>query len=98
MLPTRTDGGRPRIIVTPATSSPEFAGVSFQKTVLVMARQQGKVVVRHVYNFHQSTEEAGDFLVDADLQKRASEYLIDSSLYLHIVVKPLYHTLIVARK
>ncbi|XP_071385801.1 BTB/POZ domain-containing protein 17 [Centroberyx affinis] len=98
MQPTRTDGGRPRIIVTPATSSPDFAGVSFQKTVIVMARQQGKVVVRHVYNFHQSTEEAGDFLVDADLQRRVSEYLIDSSLYLHIVVKPLYHTLVVARK
>lgn len=98
MQPTRTDGGHPRIIVTPATSSPDFAGVSFQKTVIVAARQQGKVVVRHVYNFHQSTEEAGDFLVDADLQRRASEYLIDSSLYLHIVVKPLYHTLIVARK
>ncbi|KAM9346708.1 BTB/POZ domain-containing protein 17 [Symphorus nematophorus] len=98
MQPTRTDGGRPRIIVTPATSSPDFAGVSFQKTVIVMARQQGKVVVRHVYNFHQSTEEAGDFLLDADLQRRASEYLIDSSLYLHIVIKPLYHTLLVARK
>ncbi|KAM3598416.1 uncharacterized protein V6R79_017777 [Siganus canaliculatus] len=98
MQPTRTDGGRPRIIVTPATSSPDFAGVSFQKTVIVMARQQGKVVVRHVFNFHQSTEEAGDFLVDADLQRRASEYLIDSSLYLHIVIKPLYHTLLVARK
>ncbi|XP_046894618.1 BTB/POZ domain-containing protein 17 [Hypomesus transpacificus] len=98
MQPTRTDGGRPRIIVTPATSSPDFAGVSFQKTVIVMARQQSKVVVRHVYNFHQSTEEAGDFLADADLQRRASEYLIDSSLYLHIVVKPLYHSLIVARK
>lgn len=98
MQPTRTDAGRPRIIVTPATSSPDFAGVSFQKTVIVMARQQGKVVVRHVYNFHQSTEEAGDFLLDADLQRRASEYLIDSSLYLHIVIKPLYHTLLVARK
>ncbi|XP_056263449.1 BTB/POZ domain-containing protein 17 [Pseudoliparis swirei] len=98
MQPTRTDGGRPRIIVTPATSSPDFAGVSFQKTVIVMARQLGKVVVRHVYNFHQSTEEAGDFLVDADLQRRASEYLIDSSLHLHIVIKPLYQTLIVARK
>lgn len=98
MQPTRTDGGRPRIIVTPATSSPDFAGVSFQKTVIVMAKQQGKVVVRHVYNFHQSTEEAGDFLLDADLQRRASEYLIDSSLYLHIVIKPIYHTLLVARK
>ncbi|XP_028268453.1 BTB/POZ domain-containing protein 17 [Parambassis ranga] len=98
MQPTRTDGGRPRIIVTPATSSPDFAGVSFQKTVIVMAKQQGRVVVRHVYNFHQSTEEAGDFLVDADLQRRASEYLIDSSLYLHIIIKPLYHTLLVARK
>ncbi|KAM6966198.1 BTB/POZ domain-containing protein 17 [Tautogolabrus adspersus] len=98
MQPTRTDGGRPRIIVTPATSSPDFAGVSFQKTVIVMARQQGKVVVRHVYNFHQSTEEAGDFLLDADLQRRVSEYLIDSSLYLHIIIKPLYHSLLVARK
>ncbi|TNN71563.1 BTB/POZ domain-containing protein 17 [Liparis tanakae] len=98
MQPTRTDGGRPRIIVTPATSSPDFAGVSFQKTVIVMAKQLGKVVVRHVFNFHQSTEEAGDFLADADLQRRASEYLIDSSLHLHIVIKPLYHTLIVARK
>ncbi|XP_077414823.1 BTB/POZ domain-containing protein 17 isoform X2 [Vanacampus margaritifer] len=98
MQPTRTDGGRPRIIVTPATSSPDFAGVSFQKTVIVMARQQGKVVVRHVYNFHQSTEEVGDFLVGADLQRRVSEYLIDSSLYLHIVIKPLYHTLLVAKK
>ncbi|XP_075999361.1 BTB/POZ domain-containing protein 17 [Genypterus blacodes] len=98
LQPTRTEGGRPRVIVTPATSSPDFAGVTFQKTVIVMARQQGKVVVRHIYNFHQSTEEAGDFLVDADLQRRSSEYLIDSSLYLHIVIKPLYHTLLVARK
>ena len=98
MMPTLTDGGRPRIIVTPATSSPDFAGVSFQKTVMVMARQQGKVVVRHVYNFHQSTEEAGDSLAEADLQRRASEYLIDSALYLHVVVKPVYHTLIVAKK
>ncbi|XP_029014747.1 BTB/POZ domain-containing protein 17 [Betta splendens] len=98
MQPTRTEGGRPRIIITPATSSPDFAGVSFQKTVIVMARQQGKVVVRHVYNFHQSTEEAGDFLVDADLQRRSSDYLIDSSLYLHIVIKPIYHTLLIARK
>ncbi|CAL8288529.1 unnamed protein product [Boreogadus saida] len=98
MMPSPTDGGRPRIIVTPATSSPDFAGVSFQKTVLVMARQQGKVVVRHVYNFHQSTEEAGDFLAEADLQRRASEYLIDSALYLHVVVKPVYQTLIVAKK
>ncbi|XP_003450136.2 LOW QUALITY PROTEIN: BTB/POZ domain-containing protein 17 [Oreochromis niloticus] len=98
MQPTRTEGGRPRIIVTPATSSPDFAGVSFQKTVIVTTKQQGKVVVKHVYNFHQSTEEAGDFLLDADLQRRASEYLIDSSLYLHIVIKPLYHTLLVARK
>ncbi|XP_045061117.1 BTB/POZ domain-containing protein 17-like isoform X2 [Coregonus clupeaformis] len=98
MQATRTDGGRPRIIVTPATSSPDFAGVSFQKTVIVTARQGGKMVVRHVYNFHQSTEEAGDFLVDADLHRRVSEYLIDSSLYLHVVVKPLYHSLIIARK
>ncbi|KAG5279786.1 hypothetical protein AALO_G00081580 [Alosa alosa] len=95
---TRTEHGRPRIIVTPATSSPDFAGVSFQKTVIVSARQQGKMVVRHVYNFHQSTEESGDFLVEADLQRRGSEYLIDNSLFLHVIVKPLYHSLIVSKK
>ncbi|KAL0964848.1 hypothetical protein UPYG_G00329870 [Umbra pygmaea] len=98
MQPTRIDGGRPRIIITPATSSADFAGVSFQKTVMVMARQQGKMVVRHVYNFHQSTEETGDFLVDADLHQKTSEYLSDGSLYLHIVVKPLYQTLIASKK
>ncbi|KAG7460226.1 hypothetical protein MATL_G00219060 [Megalops atlanticus] len=98
--PARADpgAGHPRIIVTPATSSADFAGVSFQKTVIVTARQQGKLVVRHVYNFHQSTEEMGDFLAEADLQRRGSEYLIDGSLHLHVVVKPLYHSLIVARK
>ncbi|XP_051795967.1 BTB/POZ domain-containing protein 17 [Acanthochromis polyacanthus] len=94
MQPTRVEGGRPRIIITPATSSADFAGVNFQKTVMVMAQQQGKVVVKHVYNFHQSTEENGDFLADADLYRRTSEYLLDSSLLLHVVVKPLYQTLI----
>ncbi|XP_029312315.1 BTB/POZ domain-containing protein 17 [Cottoperca gobio] len=98
MQPTRVDGGRPRIIITPATSSADFAGVNFQKTVLVMAQQQGKVVVKNVYNFHQSTEENGDFLAEADLYRRTSEYLIDSSLYLHIVVKPLYQTLMTGKK
>ncbi|CAB1313001.1 unnamed protein product [Coregonus sp. 'balchen'] len=96
--PTRVDGGRLRIIITPATSSADFAGVSFQKTVVVMARKQGKMVVRHVYNFHQSTEETGDFLVDADLHRKMSEYLVDGSLHLHIVVKPLYQTLIATKK
>uniref|UniRef100_A0A3P8Y1A6 BTB domain-containing protein n=1 Tax=Esox lucius TaxID=8010 RepID=A0A3P8Y1A6_ESOLU len=98
MQPSRVDGGRPRIIITPATSSADFAGVSFQKTVLVMARQQGQMVVRHVYNFHQSTEETGNFLVDADLVRKTSDYLTDSSLHLHIVVKPLYQTLIATKK
>ncbi|XP_062330209.1 BTB/POZ domain-containing protein 17 [Osmerus eperlanus] len=97
MQPTRVDGGRPRIIITPATSSADFAGVSFQKTVLVMARQQGKVVVKHVYNFHQSTEESGDFLAEADLHRKTSEYLSEGSLYLHILVKPLYQTLITTK-
>nr|XP_020460448.1 BTB/POZ domain-containing protein 17 [Monopterus albus]XP_020460449.1 BTB/POZ domain-containing protein 17 [Monopterus albus] len=97
MQPTPVEGGRPRIIITPATSSADFAGVSFQKTVLVMAQQQGKVVVKHVYNFHQSTEENGDFLAEADLYCRTSEYLINSSLFLHIVVKPLYQTLITTK-
>ncbi|KAE8283844.1 BTB/POZ domain-containing protein 17 Precursor [Larimichthys crocea] len=97
MQPTRVEGGRPRIIITPATSSTDFAGVNFQKTVLVMAQRQGKVVVKHVYNFHQSTEENGDFLAEADLYRRTSEYLTDSSLFLHIVVKPLYQTLITTK-
>lgn len=98
MQPTRVEGGRPRIIITPATSSADFAGVNFQKTVLVMAQQHGKLVVKHVYNFHQSTEENGDFLAEADLYHRTSEYLIDSSLLLHVVVKPLYQTLITTKK
>ncbi|XP_018600827.2 BTB/POZ domain-containing protein 17 [Scleropages formosus] len=90
--------GHPCVMVTPATSSADLAGVSFQKTVIVLARPQGKAVVRHIYNFHQSTDETGDFLADADLQRRTSEYLIDGSLYLHVVVKPLYHSLVVTRK
>ncbi|XP_028991066.1 BTB/POZ domain-containing protein 17 [Betta splendens] len=97
MQPTRVEGGRPRVIVTPATSSADFAGVTFQKTVLVMGQQGGKVVVRHVYNFHQSTEESGDFLSAADLHRRTSEDLVDGSLLLHVVVKPLYQTLVASR-
>lgn len=97
MQPTRVEGGRPRIIITPATSSADFAGVNFQKTVLVMAQQRGRMVVKQVYTFHQSTEENGDFLAEADLYRRTSDYLIDSSLLLHIVVKPLYQTLITAK-
>ncbi|XP_034049321.1 BTB/POZ domain-containing protein 17-like [Thalassophryne amazonica] len=97
MQPTRVEGGRPCIIITPATSSADFAGVTFQKTMLVMAQQHGKLVVKHVYNFHQSTEENGDFLDDVDLYRQTSEYLIDGSLCLHIVVKPLYQTLITTK-
>ncbi|PWA21351.1 BTB/POZ domain-containing protein 17 isoform X2 [Gambusia affinis] len=97
MQPTRVEGGRPRIIITPATSSADFAGVNFQKTILVMAQQHGKLVVKHVYNFHQSTEENGDFLAEANLYRRTSEYLIDSSLFLHVMVKPLYQTLITTK-
>ncbi|KAJ8013493.1 hypothetical protein DPEC_G00030360 [Dallia pectoralis] len=98
MQSTRIEGGRPRIIITPATSSADFAGVSFQKTVLVMAWKHGKMVVRNVYNFHQSTEEAGDFLLDADLTRKTSEFLSDGSLHLHILVKPLYQPLIATKK
>uniref|UniRef100_H3D2U2 BTB domain containing 17 n=2 Tax=Tetraodon nigroviridis TaxID=99883 RepID=H3D2U2_TETNG len=97
MQPTRVEGGRPRIIVTPATSSADFAGVNFQKTVLVMAQQQGKLLVKHVYNFHQSTEESGHFLAEADLHRRTSDYLIDGSLFLHVVVKPSYQSLITTK-
>ncbi|KAG7491195.1 hypothetical protein MATL_G00000510 [Megalops atlanticus] len=88
----------PRWLPLSMRSAADFAGVSFQKAVIVAARQQGRLVVRHVYNFHQSTEETGDFLAEADLQRRGSEYLIDGSLHLHIVVKPLYHSLIVSKK
>ena len=93
MQPARTDGGRPRVIITPATSSGDLAGVSFQKTVLVLAQRSGRVAVRHVYDFHQSSEESGDFLAEADLSRRSSEYLVDGALCLHVVVKPLYQTL-----
>nr|XP_055031082.1 BTB/POZ domain-containing protein 17 [Misgurnus anguillicaudatus] len=101
MPPLRSDGGngagRPRIIITPATSSADFAGVSFQKTVLISTKQQGKLVVRHVFSFHQSTEEV-DFLSDVDLQQRTSEYLVDGALHLHIIVKPIYQTIIASKK
>uniref|UniRef100_A0A8B9M1L9 BTB domain containing 17 n=2 Tax=Accipitrinae TaxID=8955 RepID=A0A8B9M1L9_9AVES len=96
--PVRIEDGRPRLVITPAMSSPDFAGVSFQKTVLVGVRQQGRVLVKHAYSFHQSSDEAADFLAHADLQKRTSEYLIDNSLHLHIIVKPVYHSLIKVKK
>uniref|UniRef100_UPI00398F5CEC BTB/POZ domain-containing protein 17 n=1 Tax=Pristiophorus japonicus TaxID=55135 RepID=UPI00398F5CEC len=92
------EGGRPRIIITPATNSISFAGVNFQKTILVRVRQDGRSYVKHVYDFHQSTEETGDFLLQADLQKRSSAYLIDNSLHLHIIIKPIYQSLIKAIK
>ncbi|XP_062886881.1 BTB/POZ domain-containing protein 17 [Mobula hypostoma] len=92
------EDGRPRIIINPATNSVNFAGVSFQKTILVRVKQEGRSYVKHVYNFHQSTEETGDFLIRADLQKRSSEYLIDNSLHLHIIIKPIYQSLIKAIK
>ncbi|XP_012892125.1 PREDICTED: BTB/POZ domain-containing protein 17 [Dipodomys ordii] len=83
-----------RLVVTPASSGGDAAGVSFQKTVLVGARQQGRLLVRHTYSFHQSSEEAGDFLAHADLQRRNSEFLVENALHLHLIVKPVYHTLI----
>ncbi|XP_077482067.1 BTB/POZ domain-containing protein 17 [Stigmatopora argus] len=94
MQPTRVEGGRPRVIVTPATSSADFAGVTFQKTLLVLAQRQGRLLVKHIYDFHQSTEENGDFLADADLHRRTSEYLVDGSLVLHVVIKPMYQSLV----
>ncbi|XP_069786073.1 BTB/POZ domain-containing protein 17 isoform X2 [Narcine bancroftii] len=92
------EGGRPRVIINPTTNSVSFAGVNFQKTILVKVKQEGRSYVKHVYNFHQSTEETGDFLLQADLQKRSSEYLIDNSLHLHIIIKPIYQSLIKAIK
>ncbi|MBV97824.1 BTB/POZ domain-containing protein 17, partial [Eschrichtius robustus] len=68
--------------------------ISFQKTVLVGTRQHGRLLVRHAYSFHQSSEEAGDFLAHADLQRRNSEYLVENALHLHLIVKPVYHPLI----
>ncbi|CAJ0923339.1 unnamed protein product [Ranitomeya imitator] len=94
----RLEDGRPRLVVTSAMSGLDFAGVTFQKTVLIgVRRQQGKVFVKHVYSVHQSTDEVSDFLAQADLQKRTSEYLIDNSLHLHIIIKPIYHSLIKAK-
>nr|XP_006199580.1 BTB/POZ domain-containing protein 17 [Vicugna pacos] len=58
------------------------------------ARQHGRLLVRHAYSFHQSSEEAGDFLAHADLQRRNSEYLVENALHLHLIIKPVYHTLI----
>ncbi|NXA35937.1 BTBDH protein, partial [Eudromia elegans] len=98
LQPARIEDGRPRLLITPATSSSDFAGVSFQKTVLVGVRQQGRLLLKHAYSFHQSSDEVPDFLAHADLQRRTSEYLIDNSLHLHIIVKPVYHALIKARK
>uniref|UniRef100_A0A8D0H9L1 BTB domain containing 17 n=1 Tax=Sphenodon punctatus TaxID=8508 RepID=A0A8D0H9L1_SPHPU len=94
----RIEDGRPRLVITPAMTSSDFAGVSFQKTILVGVRQQGKVFIKHAYSFHQSTDELADFLIHADLQKRTSEYLIDNSLHLHIIIKPVYHSLIKVKK
>lgn len=92
--PRSRSDGNPRIVITPASSSPDFAGVVFQKTVIVCARQQGLLVVRRVYNFHQSTEENSDFLTESDLYQGTSEYLVDSWLHLHVIIKPVYQTLI----
>ncbi|XP_038613385.1 BTB/POZ domain-containing protein 17 [Tachyglossus aculeatus] len=101
LAPARLEDGRPRLVVTPAPGggggggpAGEAAGVSFQKTVLVGARQQGRVLVRHVHAFHRSSDEAGDFLAQADLQRRNSDYLVDNALHLHLIVKPVYHPLI----
>ncbi|XP_006754691.1 PREDICTED: BTB/POZ domain-containing protein 17 [Myotis davidii] len=58
------------------------------------ARLHGRLLVRHAYSFHQSSEEVGDFLAHADLQRRNSEYLVENALHLHLIVKPVYHTLI----
>lgn len=91
--PRSRSDGKPRIVITPASSSPDFAGVIFQKTVIVCARQQGLLVVRRVYNFHQTTEENGDFLTDSDLHESTSEYLVDGWLHLHVIIKPVYQTL-----
>ncbi|GAA6084925.1 BTB/POZ domain-containing protein 17 isoform X1 [Tachysurus ichikawai] len=81
-------------LFSPRGARPDIAGVVFQKTVTVCARQQGLLVVRHVYNFHQSTEENGDFLTDSGLHESTSEYLVDGWLHLHVIIKPVYQTLI----
>ncbi|XP_043941069.1 BTB/POZ domain-containing protein 17 [Protopterus annectens] len=94
----KPEDSKPRLVISPAMTSSDFAGVNFQKTILVGVKQQGKLSVKHVYNFHQSTDEMNDFLVHADLQKRTSEYLIDNSLHLHIIIKPIYQPLIKAKK
>ncbi|XP_027728511.1 BTB/POZ domain-containing protein 17 [Vombatus ursinus] len=94
----RPEDGRPRLVVTPASISGDAAGVSFQKTVLVGARQQGRLLIRHAYSFHQSSDESGDFLAHTDLQRRNSEYLVENALHLHLIIKPIYHSLIRTHK
>ncbi|ELW68352.1 BTB/POZ domain-containing protein 17 [Tupaia chinensis] len=66
--------------------SPELLAQLLRRSDLVL---QGELEL-----FHQSSEEAGDFLANADLQRRNSEYLVENALHLHLIVKPVYHTLI----
>ncbi|XP_011857698.1 PREDICTED: BTB/POZ domain-containing protein 17 [Mandrillus leucophaeus] len=70
----------------------KYGVASLQRGVADYMR--GRLLVRHAYSFHQSSEEAGDFLAHADLQRRNSEYLVENALHLHLIVKPVYHTLI----
>ncbi|XP_078723919.1 BTB/POZ domain-containing protein 17 [Lampetra fluviatilis] len=84
----------PRLHIIPASPTIGGAGVKYQKTVLIGSKRQGRMIVRQISNFYQSTDEMGNFLKDADIVKRSSEYLVDNALHLHIIVKPMYQPIV----
>lgn len=92
----RPDRTGPRITVTPATTSPEMAGILFHKTILVLGRHKDQVRVQRVFSFHQSSEENPDFLSLQDLDPE-SDLLIHGALHLHLVLRPTYQNLIQTR-
>nr|XP_032821771.1 BTB/POZ domain-containing protein 17 isoform X2 [Petromyzon marinus] len=84
----------PRLHIIPASPTIGGAGVKYQKTVLIGSKRQGRMIVKQISNFYQSTDEMGNFLKDADIVKRSSEYLVDNALHLHIIVKPMYQPIV----
>uniref|UniRef100_A0A8C4WVQ8 BTB domain containing 17 n=1 Tax=Eptatretus burgeri TaxID=7764 RepID=A0A8C4WVQ8_EPTBU len=89
--PTRLN---PHLVVISSSRKADIPGLYYQKTVLVGVRKNGAMVVQGIYSFHQSSEEARGFLKSADLLSRFSDYLVDSALHLHIIVKPVYQPLL----
>uniref|UniRef100_UPI00358F1199 BTB/POZ domain-containing protein 17 n=1 Tax=Myxine glutinosa TaxID=7769 RepID=UPI00358F1199 len=84
----------PHLVVISSSRKADIPGLHYQKTVLVGVRKKGTMVVQGAYSFHHSSEEARGFLKSADLISRFSDYLVDSALHLHIIVKPVYQPLL----